>query len=31
VSTLYLYDRVENRDRGISKKPWEALGPAKVS
>ena len=31
VSTLYLYDRVENRDRGISKKPWEAPGPAKVS
>src|SRR5712692_9744793 len=24
VSTLYLYDRVEDRDRGISKKPWEA-------
>jgi hypothetical protein len=23
VSTQYLYDRVENRDRGVPKRPWE--------
>lgn len=23
VSTEYLYDRVENRDRGVPKRPWE--------
>ncbi len=23
VSTLYLYDRVQDRDRGVPKRPWE--------
>jgi len=23
VSTLYLYDRVKDRDRGVPKRPWE--------
>jgi len=30
VSTLYLYDRVEHRDRGVGKKAWEAPAAAKV-
>ena len=31
VSTLYLYDRVEDRDRGVGKKAWDAPAAAKFS